>query len=483
MNLYGISQTQEIERLAIASGLSALLLMKRAGFRAFSLAEQWFPQTKRVYVLCGAGNNGGDGLAFAQYAFLAGWQVDVGLVVSPAQVKAGEAVAVLSELAALGVMPKPYDAQLCAQADLIVDALMGIGLKAHLSAEMTALIASVNAFAKPVLALDVPSGLSADTGMTHGDAIVAQRTVTFLTHKQGLVSADGPDLAGEVRVESLGVPESIFEQVRPVSKLLHIEQTETGLAPRKKNVHKGLFGQALVVGGDTGMLGAVMLAGQACAYAGAGVVRVITRAESAPWVTMKCPEVMAYGDRQLSDFIERATVVAVGQGLSVTPWAKQLWQQVLLSDKPKVVDAGALRLLAEQSMHRDDWILTPHPGEAAAMLGVSTEEVQKDRVAAIVALHEKFGGVIVLKGSGTLVYDGKEAQICDFGDGAMSSAGMGDVLSGIITALVAQGAALMQAAVEGVMMHARAGEVLATQSRVVVASDVVEQIGRHNFKG
>jgi NAD(P)H-hydrate epimerase len=307
--------------------------------------------------------------------------------------------------------------------------------------------------------------------------------VTFLTHKPGLVSADGPDLAGEVRVESLGVPESVYESVRPISKLLHIEQTETGLAPRKKNVHKGLFGQALVVGGDMGMLGAVMLAGQACAHAGAGVVRVITRAESAPWVTMKCPEVMAYGDRQLPDFVARATVVAIGPGLSVTPWANQLWQQVLLSDKPKVVDAGALRLLAEQPAHRDDWVLTPHPGEAAALLGVSTDDVQKDRLAAIVALHQKFGGVIVLKGSGTLVYDGKEAQICDFGDGAMSTAGMGDVLSGIITALIAQGASLMQAAVEGVMMHARAGEALAAQSRVVVASDMVEHISRHNFKG
>jgi NAD(P)H-hydrate epimerase len=483
MNLYGISQTREIECLAIESGLSALLLMKRAGFRAFNSAQSWFPAVKRVYVLCGAGNNGGDGFAFAQYAHLAGWQVDVGLVVSPAQIKTSESVSLLSELAALSILPKPYDVQICAQADLIVDALLGIGLKAHLSADMTALIASINAFAKPVLALDIPSGLSADTGMSHGDAIVAKRTITFLTHKPGLVSADGPDFAGEVQVETLGVSEAIFEQVRPVSKLMHIEQTETGLEPRKKNVHKGMFGQALVVGGDMGMLGAVMLAGQACAHAGAGVVRVVTRAASAPWVTMKCPEVMAYGERQLVDFLERATVVAIGPGMSKNAWAKQLWQQVLLSDKPKIVDAGALRLLAEQPVHRDDWILTPHPGEAAALLGVTAEDVQKDRLAAVVALHEQFGGVIVLKGNGTLVYDGTEAHICDFGDGALSSAGMGDVLSGIITALVAQGASLVQAAIEGVMMHARAGESLAEGARVVVASELVEHISRHNLKG
>jgi NAD(P)H-hydrate epimerase len=281
----------------------------------------------------------------------------------------------------------------------------------------------------------------------------------------------------------LGVPAAIFERVRPVSKLLNIEQTEIGLAPRKKNSHKGLFGQALVVGGETGMLGAVMLAGQACAYAGAGVVRVITRAESAPWVTMKCPEVMAYGDHQLAEFVERATVIAVGPGLTTNAWSKRLWQQVMLSDKPKVLDAGALRLLAANPSRRDDWILTPHPGEAAELLGKTSDEVQQDRLSAVVALHQKYGGVIVLKGNGTLVYDGHEAQVCDFGDGALSTAGMGDVLSGIITALVAQGSSLAHAAIEGVMMHARAGESLAITSRVVVASDVVAQISRQNFKG
>ena len=483
MNLYGVSQTQEIERLAIGSGLSALLLMKRAGFISFSLAQNWFPRVNRIYVLCGAGNNGGDGLAFAQYARLAGWQVDVGLVVPPSDIKSGESLAMLSELAALGVMANPYDPKVCAQADLIIDALIGIGLKAHLSPEATALIASINAFKKPVLSLDVPSGLNADTGMSHGEAIIAKRTVTFLTHKPGLVSADGSDLAGDVQVEQLGVPPFIFDQIRPASKLLNIEQTVTGLAARKKNVHKGMFGQALVVGGDSGMLGAVMLAGQACAHAGAGVVRVITRSESAPWVTMKCPEIMAYGERQLSEFMDRTNVVAIGPGLTNNAWARKLWQQVLCSDKIKIVDAGALRLLAEAPEHRDDWILTPHPGEAAVLLGVTAQEVQQDRLAAVVALHKKFGGVIVLKGSGTLVYDGQEAQICDFGDGALSTAGMGDVLSGIITALVAQGVSLTQAAVEGVMMHARAGESLAEQTRVVIASDVVSHIGRHNIKG
>jgi NAD(P)H-hydrate epimerase len=147
-----------------------------------------------------------------------------------------------------------------------------------------------------------------------------------------------------------------------------------------------------------------------------------------------------------------------------------------MSDKPKVVDAGALRLLAAQPSHRDDWILTPHPGEAAALLGLSTKEVQADRLAAVVALQEKFGGVVVLKGNGTLVYDGCEAQICDFGDGALSTAGMGDVLAGMIAALVAQGLPLSVAAVQGVMLHAKAGEQLSQQQRVVMASQVSERV-------
>lgn len=476
MNLYSIEQTRLIEAVAIQAGVSALMLMKRAGFAAFQWAKQEFAQGQRVYVLCGAGNNGGDGFAFAQYAHLAGWQVDVGLVVSPAQVKSNESVTLLSELASLGVMPKPYDPAICARADLVVDALLGIGARSPLSSDLLSTISSVNAFQKPVLALDVPSGLNADTGSHFGDAIRAQFTMTFLTHKPGLVSADGADYAGEVLVEHLGVPESLYAELRPVSKLLHVAQAEQKLVTRKKNSHKGEYGQALIVGGDEGMLGSVMLAAQSCAYAGAGIVRVVTRSEYAPMVTVKCPEVMAYGDRNVTDLIERSTVVAVGFGLSNNAWSNQLWQQVLLSDKPKVVDAGALRLLAAQPSYRDDWILTPHPGEAAALLGISTKEVQSDRLAAVVALQEKFGGVVVLKGNGTLVYDGKEAQICDFGDGAMSTAGMGDVLAGMITALVAQGLSLSKAAVQGVMLHAKAGEQLAQQQSVVMASQVSERV-------
>lgn len=476
MNLYSVAQTREIERLAQASGLSEPLLMKRAGYRAFALAQQWFAGVRRVYVLCGAGNNGGDGFVFAQMAHLAGWQVDVGLVVAPTQVKSGPASAMLAELASLGVLPRPYDPKVCAQADLVVDALLGIGVQSILSPELLSVVASVNAFKKPVLALDVPSGLNADTGTLHGDAILATRTVTFLTHKPGLVSADGPDVAGEVSVETLGVGEAVFAKVRPVSKLVHVEQAEDGLKARKKNTHKGSYGQALVVGGDKHMLGAVMLTAQATAHAGAGLVRVVTRAEHAPWVTVKCPEVMAYGEAQLDDLLGRATVVAVGPGMVENGWSTGLLAKVLESDRPKVVDAGALRLLAQKEVRREDWILTPHPGEAAAMLGMSTEEVQEDRLAAVVALQERFGGIVVLKGNGTLVYDGEEAQVCDYGNAAMSTAGMGDVLTGIITALVAQGMSLKEAAIQGVLMHARAGEAVSEQQAVVTASDMMPQL-------
>lgn len=476
MNLYNIEQTQQLERLAIEAGMSPVLLMKRAGWRAFLVAERVFPSIKRVYVLCGGGNNGGDGFAFAQFAHLAGWQVDVGLVVSPSQVKAGAATSMLTELVTLGIKPAPYDTKVCAQADVIVDAMFGIGLKSSLSADALSVIASVNAFNKPVLALDVPSGLNADTGIDHGDAIKATQTITFITHKQGLISADGPDVCGVVTVDDLGINVDAYPAVRPTSKLMDMTVPLFEAQERPKNSHKGDYGQALVIGGDTGMMGAITLTAQACAHAGAGVVRVVTRSENAPWITMKCPEVMAYGERQLLDLMGRSTVLAVGSGMVVNDWSKGLWQSLLAVNLPMIVDAGALRLLAAQPMRRDNWILTPHPGEAAALLGVTTEAVQADRLAAVVALHEKFGGVIVLKGAGTLVYDGGDAHLCDFADGAMSSSGMGDVLAGIITALVAQGLSLMQAALEGVMMHARAGEKLAESARVVLASAMVDAL-------
>jgi NAD(P)H-hydrate epimerase len=476
MNLYTIAQTEQIEKAVIAAGVSELLLMKRAGWSAFALAQRQFSSARRVYVLCGGGNNGGDGFAFAQYAHLAGWQVEVGLVVSPSQVKSGAATAMLSELVALGIMPKPYQPQSVAQADLVVDALFGIGLRGHISAELSAVIASVNAFAKPVLALDVPSGLNADSGLHHGDAIQAKHTITFITYKPGLVSVDGPDLAGKVTFESLGIDVTAFADIKPVSKIMDIASLDAAMAPRKKNSHKGHFGQVLIAGGDEGMMGSVTLAAQACAHAGAGIVRVVTRSEHAPWITMTCPEVMAYGDRQMRDLVERSSVLAIGPGMTKTPWSQSLWRSALVADQPMVVDAGALRLLADQPQFRENWVLTPHPGEAAAMLGITTESVQADRLAAIVQLQAKYGGVVVLKGNGTLVYDGLDAQICDFADGSVSTAGMGDVLSGIIAALMAQGLTLMQSAVQGVTMHAKAGQKLAEQSRVVLASDVVNSL-------
>lgn len=479
MNLYSIEQTRAIEAKAIALGFPAVLLMKRAGFAAFSWACESYPQTKRVYVLCGSGNNGGDGFAFAQYAYLAGWQVDVGLSVSPADIRSTEAISLLSELAALGIIPKPYDPHICAQADLVVDALLGIGVRSPLSHDLAAIIASVNAFHKPMLSLDVPSGLHADTGVHVGDMIQATDTITFLTHKPGLVSADGADYAGRIRVDSLGLPDAVLADVRPVSKLLPTIPVEQALPVRKKNAHKGQFGQALIIGGDEGMLGSVMLAAQACAYAGAGVVRVVTRSEHAPMVSVKCPEVMAYGDRNVADLIARSTVIGIGFGLLSNRWSKNLWQQALASSCSKVVDAGALRLLADHPVYREDWILTPHPGEAAALLGIKTTEVQQDRLAAVVALQEKFGGVVVLKGSGTLVYDGIEVQLCDFGDGALSTAGMGDVLAGIITALLAQGLSLVDAATQGVMLHAKTGERLAKANHVVMASEVSVALQRY----
>lgn len=480
MNLYSIEQTRLLEQKAIEQGFPAALLMKRAGFAAFQWAQASYPETKRVYVLCGAGNNGGDGFAFAQYAYLAGWQVDVGLSVSPADIKSTEAVSLLSELASLGIIPKPYNPHVCAHADLVVDALLGIGLRPNLSHELSAIIASVNAFDKPMLSLDVPSGLNADTGAHVSDMIQATDTITFITHKPGLVSADGADYAGRIRVETLGLPDELFAQVKPVSKLLHVKQDTQGLLKRKKNSHKGQFGQALIVGGDDGMLGSVMLAAQSCAYAGAGIVRVVTKAAHASSVMVKCPEVMAYSEQSLPDLIERSSVLSIGFGLQNNLWSRNLWQQVMYTDKPKVVDAGALRFLARNPKRRDDWILTPHPGEAADLLGITTAEVQQDRLAAVVALQEQYGGVVVLKGNGTLVYDGDEAQLCDFAEGAMSTAGMGDVLAGMITALVAQGLSLSEAAVQGVMMHAKAGERLAQQmAPVVMASELSRSLSRY----
>lgn len=257
-----------------------------------------------------------------------------------------------------------------------------------------------------------------------------------------------------------------------------IETYRDYLKPRLKNWHKGLSGHVLVIGGADGFSGAARMAGIAALRVGAGLVSIATTAENASFMNAEHPELMCHGItnvEELQSLLAKASVIIVGPGLGQTDWAMQLWQQVMQSSLPMVVDADALNLLAQHPIKRDNWILTPHSGEASRLLKKTTTDIQRDRLSAVHELVAQFGGVGVLKGAGTLVAaENVTTGICDEGNPGMATAGMGDVLSGVIGGLLAQGLPLEAAAKLGVIVHAKAGDMAAKDGeRGMIATDLL----------
>jgi NAD(P)H-hydrate epimerase len=453
---YSAAQARELDRRAIAGGLDGSALMRRAAAAAWrELLRRW-PRAQALAVLCGPGNNGGDGYEVARLARAAG--LDVRLFQVGAAPARGAAATARKAWLADGGAADDYRAQAVA-ADVVVDAIFGIGLGRPPQGAAQAAILAINAARAAgagVLAVDVPSGLDADRGMAPGDAVRADLTVSFIGAKLGLYTAEGPDYAGAVVFDDLGVDDDLPGAVAG----LHPGLLAALLPRRARTAHKGDMGHVLLVGGEQGMAGAILLAGRAALRGGAGWVSVATRATHAAALTAAQPELMCHGvedARALRGLLERASVVALGPGLGRTEWSRALWSAVLEAPQPLVVDADGLNWLAENPQRRDDWVLTPHPGEAARLLGSGTAAVQSDRPAAARELKQRYGGVIVLKGAGTLVQGGSLA-LCPYGNPGMAAGGMGDVLCGLVAALLAQGLGPEGAARAGVLAHALAGD-------------------------
>ncbi len=453
MKFYTAEQILEVTQQVRQSGTGELTLLKRAGWRAFMRAQQWFPNAKRVYVLCGAGHNAGIGFIFAQLASVAGCEVHIGMTVTPNDIISEATQTALAELISLGLMPKPYNVRLCADADYVVDAVFGIEDVPKVTNELSTIMTSLNQLRKPVLSLDLPSGLHPNTGVVESNAILATHTISFFAHKLGLATAEGPEYVGNIYVESLGIEPSLFDVYQAVND---ISPENVDFVTKYRRRRRDIQGQVLIMGGDEGMLSSIMLAAQSATSAGADAVRVITRAKHAPFLNMKCPELMAYSDQNIEDMASRSSVVLIGPGLRRNGWTRNLWQQVVFSQKPLVVDSGALRLLAANPLHADNWILVVNHSEAAELLGVSISEVELDRVAAISQLQETYGGVIVLKGFHILVHDGESIQM---GDEIEMVTGMSEILSGMIAGFVAQGGfSLAEAAVQAVTVFVEQSE-------------------------
>jgi NAD(P)H-hydrate epimerase len=482
--LYRAAQVREADRRIIEEhGVPGGELMRRAAAAALRALRARWPRAQRILAVCGAGNNAGDGYVLARLAREAGLEAGVAWLRAPDALR-GDAAAAASAARAAGVPLAAFAATALAGADLVVDAMLGTGLDRPLAADWAAAAAAINAAGRPVLALDIPSGLHADTGAVSGGAVRAALTVTFIAPKLGLYIGAGPDLAGDVELARLEAPDAVFHDLPAAAWRLSAGSVAHWLpGPRPRTAHKGRFGHVLVVGGQPGMVGAARLAAEAAARAGAGLVTVATHPQHAAVVNLDRPELMAAGvadGAELRALLDRATVVAVGPGLGQGDWARALLAAIWDTGLPLVVDADALNLLARDPLRREDWILTPHPGEAARLLGTTSAAVQADRPAAVAELQSRYGGVAVLKGAGTLVHDGWRCWLSTVGNPGMASGGMGDVLTGVIAGLRAQGLAPAAAAVAGVLVHGLAGDAAARAGgeRGLLAGDLLPEIRR-----
>jgi NAD(P)H-hydrate epimerase len=480
--LYRAQQVRELDRMAIEDlGIPGSTLMARAGKAAFELLRERWPRAHRITVVCGLGNNAGDGFVLAHLACESGLDARVMQLGDAAGVR-GDALASLTAFIESGGISSGFAQEALNTADVLVDALLGTGLDREVSGEWKVAIEAMNASGIPILALDIPSGLAANSGHVLGAVIRAEATISFVGLKQGMFTGRAPDHCGAIFLDDLGVPSELFSSMSGSAMRINLDNLPV-LKPRSRTAHKGTNGHVLVIGGDYGMGGAVRMAGEAATRVGAGLVTIATRPEHVPGIYAARPELLCHGIEnagQMALLIEGANVIAVGPGLGRATWATELFTLVLDTHLPLVVDADALNLLAQEPVRRANWILTPHPGEAARLLGSSIAEVEADRFGAITALHKRYGGTIVLKGAGTLIWSGAgPISVCDRGNPGMASGGMGDVLTGVIAGLLAQGLELEAAACLGVCLHAAAGDRAAQEGeRGMLASDLLPHL-RH----
>lgn len=484
--LYGEASVRELDRRAIeVLAGDGYALMTRAAVSVYRRLRARWPEAKRVLVLCGRGHNGGDGYVVARLAQADGLEVRVIRAVDEPPT-ADDGVRAATECSAAGVEIATFDGRL-PPAEVIVDAIFGIGLARPPQGAYASLIEAANASGLPILAVDMPSGLHADTGEAYRPTIRADLTVTLVARKTGLYTGDAPAHTGALVLEALGVDtgDARYRDVAAEAALIGDALLHARLPPRRATAHKGEHGHVLVVGGDRGYGGAARLAAEAAARAGAGLVSVATRAEHVGALLASVPEAMvravdAAGD--LARMIERAGVLAIGPGLGREAWGRALWLQALDAGvrgaANLVLDADALNLLADAPRQLGaDTIVTPHPGEAARLLGVDAKSVQADRYAAARELARRYRCVVVLKGAGTIVARSRgercELAVCAAANPALATGGTGDVLTGIVAALRAQGCDAWDAACLGVVVHARAGAIAAGgRTRGVLASDL-----------
>jgi NAD(P)H-hydrate epimerase len=462
--MYDTAALRVLEQRAARALADDGVLMQRAGLAAWHCLLEHWPQAQRIVVACGPGNNGGDGYVLATHALAAGRGVRVLRLAAHAP-RSAQARRAHAGFEGCGGQVEVFADRL-PEADVVVDALFGIGLARAPDPEPAAMIGAINAAGAPVLALDVPSGVDADRGCVPGIAVRATRTLQFIAPHPGLATGAALDYTGIGDVAMLDLDGSLLHDIPVAANAIAGDALGGWLRPRARDSHKGDNGHVLCIGGDHGSGGAIVLCAQAALRGGAGLASVATRPEHVSALLARQPEAMVHAVdsmQALAPLLQRADVVAIGPGLGQGEWSRMLLDAALASSKPLLLDADALNLLAASPRELPaSTILTPHPGEAARLLGIDTAQVQADRYAAARALVERHGCVVVLKGAGTIVMAPQRTPyVVAAGNPGMAVGGMGDLLGGVIAALHAQGLDAFDAAACGALLHAVAGDAAA----------------------
>ena len=483
---------REVDRQTYtALGISEYALMCQAGGAAFRVLVSQWPEARRILVLCGTGNNGGDGWVLARLAQGAGFDCRVALFGDASRISGAARMAHDAWCNSTSTAYSNADTLITSgldadEYDVVVDALTGIGLAGPARDAAVRLITVINDSTVPVLSLDVPSGVDADTGSIIGAGIHATTTVTFIAHKPGLLTGAALNHVGRLVLAGLDAPPTVFASV-PADGVRISDSIAAGLPLRSPTAHKGHFGHVLVIGGNRGMGGAALLAAGAALRSGAGLVSLATHSEHVTAALTRHPELMVTGlddAAGLPELCEDKSVIVIGPGLGQDDWAQQSLRHAVEAEVPLVCDADALNLIAANNVTippEIPLIVTPHPGEASRLASVTTSEIEADRVRWARELAERIAGVVVLKGAGTVIAspcNGDPLYICAGGNPGMATGGMGDVLAGAIGALVGQGLSATEASALGVAAHARAGELAWDRYGVgLTASDVANGLG------
>jgi NAD(P)H-hydrate epimerase len=475
MNILNAGQMRAADAHAIHDlGIPSMTLMENAASEVVKVIVERYPEKCRVLVVCGKGNNGGDGLAVVRLLKLRGWDASAVLLGKSSELKADPASNFARAIAMQVLVKESTDAALLqmrlVDSDLVVDAVFGTGLARAAEGAYAQAIEAINASGKTVVAIDVPSGLSSDTGARIGPAVIAHTTVVLAALKYCHVLAPACSYCGDVYVRDIGIP------TESSVTLIGSREVAALLPNRIADGHKGTFGHALVIAGSKGKAGAAYLCGKAALRAGAGLVTVASPSGAQPAVASYGPEIMTesvaghpdfFSAEAFSGLMELArdkNVVAIGPGVGTHTETLALFRKLIGEvEAPIVIDADGLNLLATDrsillKRKPATTILTPHPGEMARLLGTTTAQVQNDRIAAALSLSRDSGAIVVLKGYRTVIADPKgHVRVNPSGGPALASGGTGDVLTGAISGFVAQGVSLEDAAQAAVFAHGLTG--------------------------